>query len=56
MITRLEAGAYWEVEISGAKGNVLDSALIGALTAVFEEAEDARDLKAICLRGRGAAR
>jgi cyclohexa-1,5-dienecarbonyl-CoA hydratase len=53
MITRLEAGAYWEVELSGAKGNVLDSALIGALTAAFEEAEGARDLKAICLRGGG---
>jgi cyclohexa-1,5-dienecarbonyl-CoA hydratase len=53
MIARLEAGAYWEVELSGGKGNVLDSALIGALTAAFEEAEEARDLKAICLRGRG---
>ena len=52
-VERLEAGAYWDVELSGSKGNVLDSALIDALVAVFEEAASARELKAICLRGRG---
>lgn len=52
-LERLEGGAYWEVELSGSKGNVLDSALIGALTALFEEASVAGELKAICLRGRG---
>jgi cyclohexa-1,5-dienecarbonyl-CoA hydratase len=52
-VERLESGAYWDVELSGSKGNVLDSTLIDALTALFEEATDARDLKAICLRGRG---
>ncbi len=52
-VERAEAGAYWDVELSGSKGNVLDSALIDALAAVFEEATSARELKAICLRGRG---
>jgi cyclohexa-1,5-dienecarbonyl-CoA hydratase len=52
-VKRLEAGAYWDVEISGSRGNVLDRAAIAALTQTFEEAADARDLKAICIRGRG---
>jgi cyclohexa-1,5-dienecarbonyl-CoA hydratase len=54
MIRRIEGGAYWELELSGSKGNVLDSVLIGKLTAAFEEAADTRDLKAICLRGQGS--
>jgi cyclohexa-1,5-dienecarbonyl-CoA hydratase len=53
MITRLEGGAYWEVELSGSRGNLLDSGLIDRLIAAFEEAASTRDLKAICLRGRG---
>jgi cyclohexa-1,5-dienecarbonyl-CoA hydratase len=52
-VERLEGGAYWEVELAGSNGNVLDSALIDALAAVFEEAANARELKGICLRGRG---
>jgi cyclohexa-1,5-dienecarbonyl-CoA hydratase len=52
-VEKLEGGAYWDVELSGSKGNVLDSRLIEALTAVFEEAEDTRELKAVCLRGKG---
>jgi cyclohexa-1,5-dienecarbonyl-CoA hydratase len=52
-VERLEAGAYWEVELGGSKGNVLDSALIDRLAAVFEEAASSSGLKAICLRGRG---
>lgn len=52
-LERLEGGAYWDVELSGSQGNVLDSALIDALVAVFEEAASSRELKAICLRGPG---
>ncbi len=52
-VQRLLGGAYWEVELAGSKGNVLDSALIDALTSVFEEAGSSREVKAIGLRGRG---
>lgn len=52
-VERLEGGAYWDVELAGSRGNVLDSALIEALIALFEEAAKAGELKAICLRGRG---
>lgn len=49
----LEGGAYWDVELCGSKGNVLDSALIDSLIAIFEEATSAPEVKAVCLRGRG---
>ena len=52
-LERLEAGAYWDVELSGSKGNILDSALIHALISIFEEAASTPEVKAICLRGRG---
>jgi cyclohexa-1,5-dienecarbonyl-CoA hydratase len=52
-VERLEAGAYWDVELSGSKGNVLDSALIDALISIFEKAASTPEVKAICLRGRG---
>jgi cyclohexa-1,5-dienecarbonyl-CoA hydratase len=52
-VERLEAGAYWDVELSGSRGNVLDSALIDALVALFEKAASAREIKAICLHGQG---
>jgi len=52
-LERLEAGAYWDVELCGSKGNVLDSALIDALISIFEEAASTPEVKAICLRGRG---
>ena len=52
-VERLEGGAYWDVELCGSKGNVLDSALIDSLIAIFEEATSAPEVKAVCLRGRG---
>jgi cyclohexa-1,5-dienecarbonyl-CoA hydratase len=48
-----EGGAYWDVELCGSRGNILDSALIDSLTAIFDEAASAPDVKAVCLRGRG---
>ncbi len=49
----LEGGAYWDVELCGSRGNILDSALIDSLIAIFEEATSAPEVKAVCLRGRG---
>jgi cyclohexa-1,5-dienecarbonyl-CoA hydratase len=52
-VERLEEGAYWDVELSGSRGNVLDSALIDALVTLFEKAASAREVKVICLHGKG---
>ncbi|MFQ5790932.1 MAG: cyclohexa-1,5-dienecarbonyl-CoA hydratase [Acidobacteriota bacterium] len=49
----IEEGAYWRVVLGGSKGNIIDTTMIGALTGVFREAKKARDLKAVCLEGRG---
>jgi cyclohexa-1,5-dienecarbonyl-CoA hydratase len=49
----LESGAYCDVELCGSRGNILDSALIDSLIAIFEEASSAPEVKAVCLRGRG---
>lgn len=49
----LESGAIWDVELAGVKGNVLDSALVTALTELFEEGSRNTELKAVVLRGRG---
>jgi cyclohexa-1,5-dienecarbonyl-CoA hydratase len=53
-VERLDGGALWRVTIGGSKGNVLDAALMDALTRVFRDAAAAPDLRAICLEGRGA--
>jgi cyclohexa-1,5-dienecarbonyl-CoA hydratase len=52
-VGRIEGGAYWDLELCGSKGNILDSALIDSLIAIFEEALSAPEVKAVCLRGRG---
>jgi cyclohexa-1,5-dienecarbonyl-CoA hydratase len=52
-IERLDGGQLWEVELGGAKGNILDAELVGALTELFREAARRPRPKAICLRGRG---
>ena len=52
-LQRLEAGALWDVEFGGSKGNILDSELIRALTELFDDASKTREVRAVCLRGRG---
>ncbi len=52
-VERLEGGACWRVTLGGSKGNILDGALMDALTRVFQEAADAEALRAICLEGEG---
>ena len=49
-----EGGAYWRVILCGSRGNIIDRAMTGALTEVFREAAEARELKAICLEGEGS--
>lgn len=53
-VERLDDGAIWRVAIGGSKGNVLDAALMDALTGVFRDAAVAPHLKAVCLEGQGA--
>lgn len=53
-VTRLDDGAIWRVAIGGSKGNILDAAVMQALTDVFRDAKAAAHLKAICLEGQGA--
>jgi cyclohexa-1,5-dienecarbonyl-CoA hydratase len=53
-VTRLDDGAIWRVAIGGSKGNILDAAVMQALTEVFRDAKAAAHLKAICLEGQGA--
>jgi cyclohexa-1,5-dienecarbonyl-CoA hydratase len=52
-VERREGGAFWDVELSGARGNVLDTVLIGALTSVFEQVSKTPEVKAVCLHGKG---
>lgn len=52
-VTRLHDGAFWDVTFGDGKGNILDSAVVEALTELFREARDATTLRAICLRGQG---
>jgi len=52
-VEMLDGGAIWHVTFGGSKGNILDSAMVAELTAVFHEAAAARDLKAIVLEGKG---
>lgn len=53
-IEPLDNGALWRVTMGGSKGNVLDAALMDALTRVFRDAAAAPELRAICLEGDGA--
>jgi len=53
-VERLEQGAIWRVTLGGSKGNILDGTLMDALTAMFNEAAAAREVKAICLEGQGS--
>lgn len=51
---RLDAGAAWRVRLGGSKGNILDTTLVQALRALFDEAGRTPGLKAIVLEGQGA--
>ncbi|MEO8682165.1 MAG: enoyl-CoA hydratase-related protein [Vicinamibacterales bacterium] len=53
-VERLDQGAIWRVAIGGSKGNVLDAAVMDALTDLFRSAATSPHLKAICLEGQGA--
>lgn len=52
-VERLHDGALWDVTLGDGKGNILDAALVDALTEMFEQARDATTLRAVCLRGQG---
>jgi len=52
-ITPSDAGAFWRVTFGGAKGNILDRALLAALSRMFQDAAGSAPLKAICLEGAG---
>jgi cyclohexa-1,5-dienecarbonyl-CoA hydratase len=52
-VTHLDDGAWWRVVLDGSKGNILDAALVDALTRAFREARRAPDLRAIVLEGQG---
>ena len=54
VVERLDDGAIWRVTIGGSKGNILDAALMDALTDSFRRAAAEPHLKAICLEGQGA--
>jgi len=49
----LEGGALWQLRLAAPRGNVLDLAMIDALSALFREAGAHRGLKAVCLSGEG---
>lgn len=53
-VERLEEGAVWRVAIGGSKGNVIDAAVMEALTRLFGDAAVDPPLKAIVLEGQGA--
>lgn len=53
-VEQLDSGAIWRVAIGGSKGNVLDAAVMAALTELFRDAAASPHLKAICLEGQGA--
>jgi cyclohexa-1,5-dienecarbonyl-CoA hydratase len=52
-VTPVDAGAFWRVTFGAAKGNIIDRALMAALSRVFADARGAAGLKAICLEGAG---
>jgi cyclohexa-1,5-dienecarbonyl-CoA hydratase len=52
-VEELEAGSFWDIELGGTKGNILDQSLVAALTQVFREAGADVRVKALCLHGRG---
>jgi cyclohexa-1,5-dienecarbonyl-CoA hydratase len=48
-----DAGAFWRVTFGGAKGNIIDRAMMAALGRLFADARAASGLKAVCLEGAG---
>ncbi|HEX6322834.1 MAG TPA: enoyl-CoA hydratase-related protein [Vicinamibacterales bacterium] len=52
-VSTIDGGAFWRVTIGGSKGNVLDGALMDALSQTFEQARRAPALKALVLEGAG---
>lgn len=52
-VDRCNAGEIWRAGIGGSKGNVLDAAVMDALTAMFRDAAAAPHLKAIVIEGQG---
>jgi cyclohexa-1,5-dienecarbonyl-CoA hydratase len=53
-VERLDEAAIWRVTFGASTGNILDSPLMDALTALFHDAAASPHLKAIVLEGRGA--
>lgn len=52
-VTPIDDGAFWRVTFGGTKGNILDRAMLAALSGVFRDARTSAPLKAICLEGAG---
>jgi len=52
-VDAIEEGAVWRVFLTGSKGNIIDTALCGALAEACREAARARGLKAVLLEGDG---
>lgn len=52
-VDSMEDGAYWRVVLGGSKGNIIDKAMIEALTEVFLRAKTTKNLKVVCLEGEG---
>ncbi len=50
---RLETGAYWRVFLDRPEGNILDGEMFEALETVFRQASKDKNLKALCIEGRG---
>lgn len=50
---RMDDGAVWRFALEGGKGNVLDSAMVAELTALFEAAAAEPRLKAVLLTAEG---
>jgi len=53
-VETLEDGAVWQVFLDAPKANVLDARMVASLREVFGLAGDAKDLKAVLLRGSGS--
>jgi cyclohexa-1,5-dienecarbonyl-CoA hydratase len=49
----IDDGAIWRVTFGHSTGNVLDAAVMSALTGMFRQAATAATLRAVCLEGRG---
>lgn len=52
-VTPQDAGAFWRVTFGAAKGNIIDRAMMAALSGVFADARAAAGLKAVVLEGSG---